>query len=101
VRAKPIKTTAEERRAIIDDWKATGENLKFYCVARSLPYWTVWRWARGMFLKGDLPPPPPHPKKAEWVRMVREEGLGPYKAALACGISDTTATKWKKQLGAQ
>jgi hypothetical protein len=53
-----------------------------------------------MFLTDQLPPKA-HPKKAEWIRLVKDEGVGPYKAALVCGISDTTATKWKKQLGAQ
>jgi hypothetical protein len=100
MRRPPLKTTAEERRAIINDWQATGENLKAYCDERLLPYWTVWRWARGMFLTNALPPKQ-HPQKAEWIRLVKDEGVGPYKAALVCGISDTTATKWKKQLGAQ
>jgi transposase-like protein len=88
-----VRLTADEKRAHVEAFKASGLNMAQYSRLYGIPRTTLQSWASGIGINGRSP----HPKKHEFFNLMAE-GFTRYKAALVLSIDWRTARYWTREL---
>lgn len=86
-----MKLTADEKRAHVEAWKASGESMDRYAKAHGLSASSLCRWTKGEGMTGRAA----HPKRYAFEQLLAE-GLTPWKASLALGLDHRTAAYWTR-----
>jgi transposase-like protein len=79
-------------RDVVARWQASGMTVRAFSRAHDLPNSTLRDWVKA----AELSPRIPHPLRQHYDQ-VRAEGLSPWKASLAVGVSYRMAKYWSQQ----
>jgi transposase-like protein len=88
-----MRLTADEKRAHVEAFKASGLNRSEYARVHGLPRTTFEGWVKGTGINGRSP----HPKKREFFSLLAE-GFTRYKAAVILSVDWRTARDWTRKL---
>jgi transposase-like protein len=87
-----VRLTADEKRAHVEAFKASGLRLSQYARAVGIHRSTIEGWINGIGINGR----PPHPKRHEFFNLLAE-GFTRYKAAVILSVDWRTARYWTRE----